>query len=109
MNDSENQRYCSIHSCALDNERFCQKCNYKHSYYFENRLLQNRNETAGTFLHKRPYIKENNLCFFCVCHNCKYFMFHSLLYCPKCSNPMITEKISYKEFCEKHTDYIQGY
>ena len=111
MNDSENQTYCSTHGCLLDNERFCEKCNYKKSFYFENRMAQN-NKLVWTnefwiknILDKNP----NNLCNFCVCHNCKYFMFHSLIYCPKCPNKMSTEMISYKEFHEKYKDYKQGY
>lgn len=44
-----------------------------------------------------------------ICHTCKYFMFHGLIWCPICGQKLAREKISYAEIKKRYPDYRMGY
>lgn len=44
-----------------------------------------------------------------ICHNCKYFMFHSLSWCYICGQKMSKTKISYAQMKIEYPDYRMGY
>ncbi len=46
---------------------------------------------------------------FMICHPCKYFMYHTLNWCPNCGGKFHQAKLTYKECLEKYPDYREGY
>lgn len=43
------------------------------------------------------------------CHTCKYFMWHSLQWCPGCGQKQVKELIKWNELQNKYPDYRVGY
>ena len=44
-----------------------------------------------------------------ACHNCKYFNYHRLNYCPKCGGKLIYINSTYPELAKLYGDYKTGY
>ena len=108
--DSENQKFCPIHSKYMintDSKAFCLQCHQ--SKLFDERIVQRDGKNWSVGMVK--YAQYNPDCkrIFCMCHNCKYFMFHPLNYCFKCPNKISRENITYKELYEKYKDYKEGW
>lgn len=83
-------------------------------YYIEKELIK-RNEDRNKYiisLHWIERFKRNfrgtKLNFNC-CNNCEYFMYHTLNYCYKCGNKLISVVMNADEFAEKYPNYREGY
>jgi len=131
MKDCENIKFCSTHGIELDDNMVCVKCkkNAEEDYkrwerepkdpsslgkktnYLIDRLnnygIKETEHWSDNLIGRYPGDTYKRR--FDMCHNCQYFMWHSLNWCAKCGQRFSQENLTYTELAEKYKHYRQGY
>lgn len=103
--------YCPDCGKALGSSSPCKYCSWANTpeKLHINAEIEKRNKVKVDYKHHYRYYKPADMINFNACHNCKYFMYHSIRWCYKCGQEIIPGSISVKELQEKYPDYKRGY
>lgn len=104
-------KYCfRCGSDKLTDAFYCLNCEcHSTCTYLQKRLAENVCKESEYLINKAKYSYSNYITDINCCHTCKYFMWHSLRWCPGCGQPQVKEHIKYSEMLEKYPDYRVGY
>lgn len=101
---------CRCGSDKLTDTFYCLDCECHSKSGLEEKLMSRGtcNTIEYIIYYSKPCYNKQTTCVNC-CHTCKYFMWHSLQWCPGCGQHQVKETLKYSELLEKYPDYRVGY